>query len=162
MKTRLALFATFTALVVSAFGASPASTAADPENFRVSLNMTRGSCEGGTVPECRFDGSAVVPQLGHVSVTGLIAKGCNALYSCVWGFNATMTRSAGNGERTLSLAAGAQWSNDPDNNEQPPQELHWGTLENSDFVGQGTSTDDFAYQEEFTINLVGTLHKTKP
>ena len=76
MKTRLALFAIFTALMLSAFGASPASPAADPENFQVSLRVTLVSCEGGNLPDCSFEGSAVVPQLGRATVTGHIIKGC--------------------------------------------------------------------------------------
>jgi len=159
MKTRLALFATITALVLSAFGASPASPANDPENFRASLDVTVTSCEGGTVPECRFDGSAVVPQLGRVSVTGLIAKGCNALYSCVWLVRVTLTPIGTHGGRTLVVLGDAQWSSDFG---QPPTELPWQADEDLGYTGHGTLTDDFAYQpygSEFTINLIGTLRR---
>jgi len=160
MRTRLALFATCTALVMSAFGASPASPAADPENFRVSLHVTLGSCVGVNLLHCSFEGSAVVPKLGRAAATGEITKGCEfAFDSCLWQVIATMTTSAGDGGRTLSLGGDATWTPSA---EQPPPALHWVTLENSDFVGQGTYTDDcvlalFRCGSEFTINLTGTL-----
>jgi hypothetical protein len=161
MRTRLALLAIITALVLSAFGASPASPANDPQNFRASLHVTVTSCEGGTIPECRFDGRAVVPQLGSVGVTGVIVKGCNALYTCLWLLNVTLTPVGTHGGRTLVVIGDAQWASDFG---QPPAELPWQAQEDSGYTGDGTSTDDFAYQpygSEFTINLIGTLRQAK-
>jgi hypothetical protein len=60
MKKRRALCTIFTAILLTAFGASPAYPA-DPENFRTSLTVTVTFCEGGNLPRCRFEGSAIVP-----------------------------------------------------------------------------------------------------
>ena len=87
MKARLFLFAIFTALALSMIAAS-ASPAADSENFRASLRVTVVNCEGGNLPECSFEGSAVVPKLGSVTVTGIIAKGCTELDTCAWNLDA--------------------------------------------------------------------------
>ena len=156
MKTRLLLFATFTALVLLVVAAS-ASPAADSANFRVSLRVTVVNCEGGNLPECSFEGSAVVPKLGHVTVTGNILKGCvYALDYCIWGLAVTMTPSGSHGGRTLTVFGGVQWYP----NESPPTSLPWDAREDLGYAGHGTSTDDFSYQpygSEFTIDLTGTL-----
>ena len=158
MKTRLALFAIFTALMLSAFGASPASPAADPENFQVSLRVTLVSCEGGNLPDCSFEGSAVVPQLGRATVTGHIIKGCvGGLDFCIWDLGVRMTPRGAHGDRTLGVVGQVQWSPD----QSPPTALPWDAQEDLGYAGHGTSTDDFSsqlpYGSEFTIDLVGTL-----
>jgi hypothetical protein len=157
MKTRLALFTILSAMLLTAFGASSAYSA-DPENFRAGLTVTVTSCEGGNLPVCQFEGSAVVPQLGRVTVTGSIFKGCLIQFQhCDWGFFATLTPSGEHGGRILSIGGSTEW--DP---EQPaPSSLAWETREDLRYIGQGTATDDFSYSipygGQFTINLTGTL-----
>jgi hypothetical protein len=157
MKRRLVLFAIFTALVLLVFAASPASPATNPENFQVSLRVTVVNCQGGNLPECSFEGTAVVPKLGRVTVTGYIIKGCvYALDYCIWTLAVTMTPSGAHGGRTLTVVGEVQWYP----NESPPTSLPWDAREDLGYAGHGTSTDDFAYQaygSEFTINLMGTL-----
>jgi hypothetical protein len=158
IEDEIALFATCTALVMSAFGASAASPAADPQNFRVSLRVTLVSCQGGNLLDCSFEGSAMVPHLGRATVTGSIAKGCVIpLDYCIWNFDATLTPSGAHGGRTLTVVGSVQWFP----NEPPPAALPWDAREDSGYAGHGTSTDDFSYQlpygSEFTINLMGTL-----
>ena len=157
MKRRLALVTILSAVLLAAVGATPASPA-DPENFRTSLTVTVISCEGGNLPQCRFEGSAVVPQLGPVTIAGSIIKGCVVpLFFCIWDFNATLTPSGGHGGRILALGGQVQWDLD-----QPaPTAVPWEANNELDYAGQGTATDDFTYQlpygSQFTINLTGTL-----
>jgi hypothetical protein len=165
-------------LVVSAFGASPASPAADPENFRVSISATIISSEGGTIPVYTIEGSAVFPQLGAATGPGLYSHGCdgidqdeNGVMPCYQSLIFAAAPLAGtHGGSKLVITAADQWRSD----EPEPAQWHWQAVDNCESIfceslgwedfrgyeGGGTYTiEGFTGQwgSEFTINLTGTL-----
>lgn len=180
MKTRLAVFATFTASVVMAFGASPARPAADPMNFSVSISATIITSEGGTIPDYTIEGSAVFPGLGVATGVGRYLHGCdgidqdeNGVMPCFQQLIFAATPLKGrHGGRKLVIKAADQWRSD----EPEPAQWHWQAADNLEdcgsfcelpgwedfrgYKGGGTYTiEGFTGQwgAEFTINLTGTL-----